>query len=332
MRERNESEESFDILVQDIFGTMIEEKNSDQKDDIVGDISIHINNTKQEIKNNSILLINKIVELEDFVKNDVGLEDTVKTIKKIDNKSEILLDVINEHSNDTKTNLTDLRSFVEASNSEKTNDITEALVKHNQELTKNNELLIHLLRSSDSSHKKTAKEILQAISDVSQLLNNNLNTLLSNIDENRQFTDDTYQKFIEVFQTEKEILLEHSSNLEKLFSEKNNYNISKLLEEISIINKLVYSKYDSLLHQIDKNSQIIDEKTTSINKTIEAEYEQLTFDLKSTVDKALIKSNSNYDIAQNKLNKISLSNKILITLNCFCLIAIIVVIFLMYSS
>lgn len=332
MKEKIDYEESFDILVEDIFGKMIEEKNSNQKEEMLYDIELQINYTKQEISKNSSKLSGEICRLEDFIKNDIELEDVAKRIKKIDNKSQDLLKSIDEYSVDTKNNLSDLKSSLKASNNENTNNIAETLKKYNQELIKSDELLTSLLQSSDLSHKNLAEETMQAISDVSQLLNNNLNTLLSNIEDNRQFTDDTYQKFIEVFQREKEILLEHSSNLEKLFSEKNSHNFSKLSEEISIINKLVYSKYDSLLHQIDKNSQIIDEKTTSINKTIEAKYEQLTFNLKSTTDEALVKSNSNYDITQNKLDKISLSNKILVTLNCLCLIAVIVVIFLMYSS
>ncbi len=332
MKEKFDHEESFDILVESLFGDMIEKKNSDQKKEILKDVEIQTNYTKKEILRSSNKISGDIYRLEDFIKNDIELEDVAKRIKKIDNKSQDLLKAVDEYSVDTKNNLLDLQSSVEANNSKNTSEIIETLKKYSQELIVKDESLSSLLRSSDLSHKNLAEETMQAISDVSQLLNNNLNTLLSNINENRQFTDDTYQKFIEVFQREKEILLEHSSNLEKLFSEKNSHNVSKLSEEISIINKLVYSKYDSLLHQIDKNSQIIDKKTTSINKTIEAKYEQLTFNLKSTMDEALVKSNSNYDITQNKLDKTSLSNKILITLNCLCLIAVIVVIFLMYSS
>ena len=165
---------------------------------------------------------------------------------------------------------------------------------------------------------------MQVISEVGQLLNNNLDTLLSTIDENRQFTDDTYQKFTEVLQREKEILLTHSSNLEELFSEKNNYNISRFLEEMSVINKLICSKYDSLLQQIDESSQRMDKEFTLTKETMESQYKELNSSLKSTIDNVLIKSNNNYEIAQKKLDKIYLSTKVLVVLNCLILIAVIV--------
>lgn len=329
MKEKIDYEESFDILVEDIFGKMIEEKNSNQKEEMLYDIELQINYTKQEISKNSSKLSGEICRLEDFIKNDIDLEDVAKRIKKIDNKSQDLLKAIDEYSVDIKNNLSDLKSSLKASNNENTNNISETLKKYNQELIKSDELLTSLLQSSDLSHKNLAEETMQAISDVSQLLNNNLNTLLSNIDENRQFTDDTYHKFIEVFQREKEILLEHSSNLEKLFSEKNNYNISRLSGEISTINKLVCSKYDSLLQQIDESSQKMDKEFTLTNEAMESQYKELNYNLKSTIDNALIKSNNNYEIAQKKLDKISLSSKVLIVLNCLILIA---VIFVAYSS
>ena len=255
----------------------------------------------------------------------LGRNNVAKRIKKIDNKSQEFLKAIDEYSVDTKNNLLELKSSFEVSNIKNTNDISETLKKYNQELIKNDELLTSLLQSSDLSHKNLAEAIMQAISDVSHLLNNNLNNLLSNINQNRQFTDDTYQKFIEAFHIEKEILLEHSSNLEKLFSEKNNCNISRLSEEISTINKLVCSKYDSLLQQIDESTQKMDKKFTLTNEAMESQYKELNSNLKSTIDNALIKSNNNYEIAQKKLDKISLSSKVLIVLNCLILIAVIFV-------
>lgn len=329
MTEKIDYEESFDILVEDIFGKMIEEKNSDQKNMILDDIGLQIDYIKKEISKNSNKLSREIYKIEDFIKNDIELEDVVKRIKKIDNKSQDLISAIDKHSIDIKNNLSDLKLSLEASNSKNTNDLIETLKKHNQESIKNDELLNSLLQSSDLSRKNSAEETMRAISDVSQLLNNNLNTLLSNIDENRQFTDDTYQKFIEVFQREKEILLEHSSNLEKLFSEKNSHNVSKLSEEISTINKLVCSKYDSLLQQIDESSQKMDKKFTLTNEAMESQYKELNSNLKSTIDNALIKSNNNYEVAQKKLDKIFLSSKVSIVLNCLILIA---VIFVAYSS
>lgn len=329
MTEKIDYEESFDILVEDIFGKMIEEKNSDQKNMILDDIGLQIDYIKKEISKNSNKLSGEIYKLEDFIKNDIELEDVVKRIKKIDNISQDLLKFIDEYSADTKNNLSDLQSSVEANNSKNTSEIIETLKKYNQELIAKDESLSSLLRSSDLSRKEIAKETMQVISEVSQLLNNNLDTLLSTIDENRQFTDDTYQKFIEVLQREKEILLAHSSNLEKLFSEKNNYNISRLSEEISTINKLICSKYDSLLQQIDESSQRVDKEFTLTKETMESQYKELNSSLKSTIDNVLIKSNNNYEIAQKKLDKISLSTKVLVVLNCLILIA---VIFVAYSS
>lgn len=329
MTEKIDYEESFDILVEDIFGKMIEEKNSDQKNMILDDIGLQIDYIKKEISKNSNKLSGEIYKLEDFIKNDIELEDVVKRIKKIDNISQDLLKFIDEYSADTKNNLSDLQSSVEANNSRNTSEIIETLKKYNQELIAKDESLSSLLRSSDLSRKEIAKETMQVISEVSQLLNNNLDTLLSTIDENRQFTDDTYQKFIEVLQREKEILLAHSSNLEKLFSEKNNYNISRLSEEISTINKLICSKYDSLLQQIDESSQRVDKEFTLTKETMESQYKELNSSLKSTIDNVLIKSNNNYEIAQKKLDKISLSTKVLVVLNCLILIA---VIFVAYSS
>lgn len=329
MTEKIDYEESFDILVEDIFGKMIEEKNSDQKNMLLDDIGLQIDYIKKEISKNSNKLSGEIYKLEDFIKNDIELEDVVKRIKKIDNISQDLLKFIDEYSADTKNNLSDLQSSVEANNSKNTSEIIETLKKYNQELIAKDESLSSLLRSSDLSRKEIAKETMQVISEVSQLLNNNLDTLLSTIDENRQFTDDTYQKFIEVLQREKEILLAHSSNLEKLFSEKNNYNISRLSEEISTINKLICSKYDSLLQQIDESSQRVDKEFTLTKETMESQYKELNSSLKSTIDNVLIKSNNNYEIAQKKLDKISLSTKVLVVLNCLILIA---VIFVAYSS
>ena len=253
MKEKIDCEESFDILVESLFGDMIEKKNSDQKKEILKDVEIQTSYTKKEILRSSNKLSVDIYRLEDFIKNDIELEEVAKRIKKIDNKSQDLLKAIDEYSADTKNNLSELKSSFEVINSKNTNDISEILKKYNQELIKNDELLTSLLQSSDLSHKSLAEETMQAISDVSQLLNNNFkNTLLNNIDENRQFADDAYQKFIEVFQREKEVLLEHSSYLEKSFSEKNDYNISRLSGEISTINKLVCSRYDSLLQKIDE--------------------------------------------------------------------------------
>lgn len=329
MKEITDHEESFDILVENIFGKMIEEKNSNQKHEMLYDIELQINHTKREISKNSSKLSGEICRLEDFIKNDIELEDVAKRIKKIDNKSQDLLKAIDEYSVDTKNNLSELKSSLEASNSKNTNNISETLKKYNQELIKSDELLIRLLQSSDLSHKNLAEETMQAISDIGQLLNNNLNNLLSSIENNRQFTDNTYQKLIEVLQREKGILLEHSSNLEKLFSEKNNFNINRLSKEISTINQLFCSKYDSLLQQIDESNQNMDKKFTLIDESMESRYKELNSSLKSTIDHALIKSNNNYEIAQKKMDKISLFTKALIVLNCLILIA---VIFVAYSS
>lgn len=329
MTEKIDYEESFDILVEDIFGKMIEEKNSDQKNMILDDIGLQIDFIKKEISKNSNILSGKIYRIEDFIKNDIELEDVVKRIEKIDKTSQDLLEFIDKHSVDIKNNLSDLQSSAEANNSKNTSEIIETLKKCSQELIAKDESLSSLLQSSDLSRKEIAKETMQVISEVGQLLNNNLDTLLSTIDENRQFTDDTYQKFTEVLQREKEILLTHSSNLEKLFSEKNNYNISRLLEEISVINKLICSKYDSLLQQIDESSQRMDKEFTLTKETMESQYKELNSSLKSTIDNVLIKSNNNYEIAQKKLDKISLSTKVLVVLNCLILIA---VIFVAYGS
>lgn len=329
MTEKIDYEESLDILVEDIFGKMIEEKNSDQKNMILDDIGLQIDFIKKEISKNSNILSGKIYRIEDFIKNDIELEDVVKRIEKIDKTSQDLLEFIDKHSVDIKNNLSDLQSSAEANNSKNTSEIIETLKKCSQELIAKDESLSSLLQSSDLSRKEIAKETMQVISEVGQLLNNNLDTLLSTIDENRQFTDDTYQKFTEVLQREKEILLTHSSNLEELFSEKNNYNISRLLEEISVINKLICSKYDSLLHQIDESSQRMDKEFTLTKETMESQYKELNSSLKSTIDNMLIKSNNNYKIAQKKLDKISLSTKVLVVLNCLILIA---VIFVAYGS
>ena len=329
MKEKIDYEESFDIIVENLFGDMIERKNSDQKKEILKDVEIQTNYTKKEILRSSNKISGEIYTLESFIKNDIELEDVAKRIKKIDNKSQDLLKAIDEYSVDTKNNLSELKLSLESGNSKNTNNISETLKKYNQELIKNDELLIRLLQSSDLRHKNLAEETMQAISDISQLLNNNLNNLLSSIEDNRQFTDNTYQKFIEVLQREKGILLEHSSNLEKLFSEKNNYNFSRLSEEISTINKLVCSKYDSLLQQIDESSQKMDKKFTLINEAMESKYKELNSSLKSNIDHALIKSNDNYEIAQKKMDKISLFTKALIVLNCLILI---VVIFVAYGS
>lgn len=329
MTEKIDYEESFDILVEDIFGKMIEEKNSDQKNMILDDVGLQIDFIKKEISKNSNILSGKIYRIEDFIKNDIELEDVVKKIEKIDKTSRDLLEFIDKHSVDIKNNLSDLQSSAEANNSKNTSEIIETLKKCSQELIAKDESLSSLLQSSDLSRKEIAKETMQVISEVGQLLNNNLDTLLSTIDENRQFTDDTYQKFTEVLQREKEILLAHSSNLEKLFSEKNNYNISRLSEEISTINKLICSKYDSLLQQIDESSQRMDKEFTLTKETMESQYKELNSSLKSTIDNVLIKSNNNYEIAQKKLDKISLSTKVLVVLNCLILIA---VIFVAYSS
>ena len=329
MTEKIDYEESFDILVEDIFGKMIEEKNSDQKNMILDDIGLQIDFIKKEISKNSNILSGKIYRIEDFIKNDIELEDVVKRIEKIDKTSQDLLGFIDKHSVDIKNNLSDLQSSAEANNSKNTSEIIETLKKCSQELIAKDESLSSLLQSSDLSRKEIAKETMQVISEVGQLLNNNLDTLLSTIDENRQFTDDTYQKFTEVLQREKEILLTHSSNLEELFSEKNNYNISRLLEEISVIKKLICSKYDSLLQQIDESSQRMDKEFTLTRETMESQYKELNSSLKSTIDNVLIKSNNNYEIAQKKLDKISLSTKFLVVLNCLILIA---VIFVAYGS
>lgn len=329
MTEKIDYEESFDILVEDIFGKMIEEKNSDQKNMILDDVGLQIDFIKKEISKNSNILSGKIYRIEDFIKNDIELEDVVKKIEKIDKTSQDLLEFIDKHSVDIKNNLSDLQSSAEANNSKNTSEIIETLKKCSQELIAKDESLSSLLQSSDLSRKEIAKETMQVISEVGQLLNNNLDTLLSTIDENRQFTDDTYQKFTEFLQREKEILLAHSSNLEKLFSEKNNYNISRLSEEISTINKLICSKYDSLLQQIDESSQRMDKEFTLTKETMESQYKELNSSLKSTIDNVLIKSNNNYEIAQKKLDKISLSTKVLVVLNCLILIA---VIFVAYSS
>ena len=329
MTEKIDYEESFDILVEDIFGKMIEEKNSDQKNMILDDIGLQIDYIKKEISKNSNKLSGEIYKLEDFIKNDIELEDVVKKIEKIDKTSQDLLEFIDKHSVDIKNNLSDLQSSAEANNSKNTSEIIETLKKCSQELIAKDESLSSLLQSSDLSRKEIAKETMQVISEVGQLLNNNLDTLLSTIDENRQFTDDTYQKFTEVLQREKEILLTHSSNLEELFSEKNNYNISRLLEEMSVINKLICSKYDSLLQQIDESSQRMDKEFTLTKETMESQYKELNSSLKSTIDHALIKSNNNYEIAQKKMDKISLFTKALIVLNCLILIA---VIFVAYGS
>lgn len=323
MKEKIDYEESFDILVEDIFGKMIEEKNSNQKEEILYDIELQINHTKKEISKNSSKLSGEICRLEDFIKNDVELEDIAKRIKKIDNKSQDLLKAIDEYSADTKNNLSDLKSSLEASNNENTNNIAETLKKYNQELIKSDELLTSLLRSSDLSHKSLAEETMQAISDVSQLLKNNINTLLSSIEDNRQFTDDTYQKFIETLQREKEILLEHLSNLERLSSKKNNYNTSALLEEISTIDKLICSKYDSILKKIEESSQKMDEKFTLTKEAMDYQYEELNSNLKSTIDVGLIRSNNNHENVQKKLDKISSVTKLLAVLNFLILIAVI---------
>lgn len=324
MTEKIDYEESFDILVEDIFGKMIEEKNSDQKNMILDDIGLQIDFIKKEISKNSNMLSGKIYRIEDFIKNDIELEDVVKRIEKIDKTSQDLLEFIDKHSVDIKNNLSDLQSSAEANNSKNTSEIIETLKKCSQELIAKDESLSSLLQSSDLSRKEIAKETMQVISEVGQLLNNNLDTLLSTIDENRQFTDDTYQKFTEVLQREKEILLTHSSNLEELFSEKNNYNISRFLEEMSVINKLICSKYDSLLQQIDESSQRMDKEFTLTKETMESQYKELNSSLKSTIDNVLIKSNNNYEIAQKKLDKIYLSTKVLVVLNCLILIAVIV--------
>lgn len=324
MTEKIDYKESFDILVEDIFGKMIEEKNSDQKNMILDDIGLQIDFIKKEISKNSNILSGKIYRIEDFIKNDIELEDVVKRIEKIDKTSQDLLEFIDKHSVDIKNNLSDLQSSAEANNSKNTSEIIETLKKCSQELIAKDESLSSLLQSSDLSRKEIAKETMQVISEVGQLLNNNLDTLLSTIDENRQFTDDTYQKFTEVLQREKEILLTHSSNLEELFSEKNNYNISRLLEEMSVINKLICSKYDSLLQQIDESSQRMDKEFTLTKETMESQYKELNSSLKSTIDNVLIKSNNNYEIAQKKLDKIYLSTKVLVVLNCLILIAVIV--------
>ena len=215
MTEKIDYEESFDILVEDIFGKMIEEKNSDQKNMILDDIGLQIDFIKKEISKNSNMLSGKIYRIEDFIKNDIELEDVVKRIEKIDKTSQDLLEFIDKHSVDIKNNLSDLQSSAEANNSKNTSEIIETLKKCSQELIAKDESLSSLLQSSDLSRKEIAKETMQVISEVGQLLNNNLDTLLSTIDENRQFTDDTYQKFTEVLQREKEILLTHSSNLEE---------------------------------------------------------------------------------------------------------------------
>ena len=324
MTEKIDYEESFDILVEDIFGKMIEEKNSDQKNMILDDIGLQIDFIKKEISKNSNMLSGKIYRIEDFIKNDIELEDVVKRIEKIDKTSQDLLEFIDKHSVDIKNNLSDLQSSAEANNSKNTSEIIETLKKCSQELIAKDESLSSLLQSSDLSRKEIAKETMQVISEVGQLLNNNLDTLLSTIDENRQFTDDTYQKFTEVLQREKEILLTHSSNLEELFSEKNNYNISRFLEEMSVINKLICSKYDSLLQQIDESSQRMDKEFTLTKETMESQYKELNSSLKSTIDNVLIKSNNNYEIAQKKLDKIYLSTKVLVVLNCLILIVVIV--------
>ena len=324
MTEKIDYEESFDILVEDIFGKMIEEKNSDQKNMILDDIGLQIDFIKKEISKKNNILSGKIYRIEDFIKNDIELEDVVKRIEKIDKTSQDLLEFIDKHSVDIKNNLSDLQSSAEANNSKNTSEIIETLKKCSQELIAKDESLSSLLQSSDLSRKEIAKETMQVISEVGQLLNNNLDTLLSTIDENRQFTDDTYQKFTEVLQREKEILLTHSSNLEELFSEKNNYNISRLLEEMSVINKLICSKYDSLLQQIDESSQRMDKEFTLTKETMESQYKELNSSLKSTIDNVLIKSNNNYEIAQKKLDKIYLSTKVLVVLNCLILIAVIV--------
>ena len=219
MTEKIDYEESFDILVEDIFGKMIEEKNSDQKNMILDDIGLQIDFIKKEISKNSNILSGKIYRIEDFIKNDIELEDVVKRIEKIDKTSQDLLEFIDKHSVDIKNNLSDLQSSAEANNSKNTSEIIETLKKCSQELIAKDESLSSLLQSSDLSRKEIAKETMQVISEVGQLLNNNLDTLLSTIDENRQFTDDTYQKFTEVLQREKEILLTHASNLEEVFSE-----------------------------------------------------------------------------------------------------------------
>lgn len=78
MKEKIDYEESFDILVEDIFGKMIEEKNSNQKEEMLYDIELQINYTKQEISKNSSKLSGEICRLEDFIKNDIDLEDVAK--------------------------------------------------------------------------------------------------------------------------------------------------------------------------------------------------------------------------------------------------------------
>ena len=60
MKEKIDYEESFDILVEDIFGKMIEEKNSNQKEEMLYDIELQINYTKQEISKNSSKLSGEI--------------------------------------------------------------------------------------------------------------------------------------------------------------------------------------------------------------------------------------------------------------------------------
>ena len=78
-----------------------------------------------------------------------------------------------------------------------------------------------------------------------------------------------------------------------------------------------------------KDSQKIDKKFTLTNEAIESQYKELNSSLKSTIDNSLIKSNNNYEIVQKRLDKISLSTKILIILNCLILIAIV---FITYSA
>ena len=93
---------------------------------------------------------------------------------------------------------------------------------------------------------------------------------------------------------------------------------------MSVINKLICSKYDSLLQQIDESSQRMDKEFTLTKETMESQYKELNSSLKSTIDNVLIKSNNNYEIAQKKLDKIYLSTKVLVVLNCLILIAVIV--------
>ena len=116
--------------------------------------------------------------------------------------------------------------------------------------------------------------------------------------------------------------------MERLVTVKNeekNGDITKnFYSRVSCLIAIYHGEIDKWKNQAKKSYELRSDLVHGSQSLYNTYNIELNSSLKSTIDNVLIKSNNNYEIAQKKLDKIYLSTKVLVVLNCLILIAVIV--------